>query len=134
MTCGPGREGAWHTASRGFMLKHLPGPQRRSKPPAPQLEQQPGRPAAWRVAWKLHVGLPGPPHQLQRDGHREVRAPLTSPSGIWLGLELQAPRERMTGAVGDKRYFTCKPNHGACEAQQRTYRGINGSKLVDENC
>ncbi|XP_010602988.1 CAP-Gly domain-containing linker protein 4 isoform X1 [Fukomys damarensis] len=55
-------------------------------------------------------------------------------SGIWLGLELRSAKGRNDGAVGDKRYFTCKPNHGVLVRPSRvTYRGINGSKLVDEN-
>ncbi|XP_075391801.1 CAP-Gly domain-containing linker protein 4 [Tenrec ecaudatus] len=56
-------------------------------------------------------------------------------SGIWLGLELRSAKGRNDGAVGDKRYFTCRPNHGVLVRPSRvTYRGINGSKLVDENC
>ncbi|XP_028352450.1 CAP-Gly domain-containing linker protein 4-like [Physeter macrocephalus] len=33
-------------------------------------------------------------------------------SGIWLGLELRSAKGKNDGAVGDKRYFTCRPNHG----------------------
>ncbi|XP_064151248.1 CAP-Gly domain-containing linker protein 4 [Loxodonta africana] len=56
-------------------------------------------------------------------------------SGVWLGLELRSAKGKNDGAVGDKRYFTCKPNHGVLVRPSRvTYRGINGSKLVDENC
>lgn len=55
--------------------------------------------------------------------------------GIWLGLELRSAKGRNDGAVGDTRYFTCRPNHGVLVRPSRvTYRGINGSKLVDENC
>ncbi|KAF6320984.1 CAP-Gly domain containing linker protein family member 4 [Rhinolophus ferrumequinum] len=56
-------------------------------------------------------------------------------AGIWLGLELRSAKGKNDGAVGDTRYFTCKPNHGVLVRPSRvTYRGINGSKLVDENC
>ncbi|XP_023566873.1 CAP-Gly domain-containing linker protein 4 [Octodon degus] len=56
-------------------------------------------------------------------------------SGIWLGLELRSAKGRNDGAVGDKRYFTCKPNYGVLVRPSRvTYRGINGSKLVDDGC
>ncbi|XP_060042797.1 CAP-Gly domain-containing linker protein 4 isoform X2 [Erinaceus europaeus] len=56
-------------------------------------------------------------------------------AGIWLGLELRSPKGKNDGAVGDKRYFTCKPNHGVLvRASRVTYRGIKGSKLVDESC
>ncbi|XP_055256079.1 CAP-Gly domain-containing linker protein 4 isoform X2 [Moschus berezovskii] len=56
-------------------------------------------------------------------------------SGIWLGLELRSPKGKNDGAVGDKRYFTCKPHHGVLVRPSRVaYRGINGSKLVDEDC
>ncbi|XP_064428126.1 CAP-Gly domain-containing linker protein 4 isoform X3 [Mirounga angustirostris] len=56
-------------------------------------------------------------------------------SGTWLGLELRSAKGKNDGAVGDTRYFTCKPNHGVLVRPSRvTYRGINGSKLVDENC
>ncbi|CAK6434945.1 unnamed protein product [Pipistrellus nathusii] len=55
--------------------------------------------------------------------------------GIWLGLELRSAKGRNDGAVGDTRYFTCKPNHGVLVRPSRvTYRGINGSKLVEESC
>lgn len=56
-------------------------------------------------------------------------------SGIWLGLELRSAKGKNDGAVGDRRYFTCKPNYGVLVRPSRvTYRGINGSKLVDESC
>lgn len=56
-------------------------------------------------------------------------------SGIWLGLELRSAKGKNDGAVGDRRYFTCRPNHGVLVRPSRvTYRGISGSKLVDENC
>ncbi|XP_040586704.1 CAP-Gly domain-containing linker protein 4 isoform X2 [Mesocricetus auratus] len=56
-------------------------------------------------------------------------------SGIWLGLELRSAKGKNDGAVGDKRYFTCKPYHGVLVRPSRvTYRGISGSKLVDESC
>ncbi|XP_074065888.1 CAP-Gly domain-containing linker protein 4 isoform X2 [Macrotis lagotis] len=55
--------------------------------------------------------------------------------GTWLGLELKGARGKNDGSVGDKRYFTCKPNHGVLVRPSRvTYRGINGSKLVDDDC
>uniref|UniRef100_A0A7N4PWC9 CAP-Gly domain containing linker protein family member 4 n=1 Tax=Sarcophilus harrisii TaxID=9305 RepID=A0A7N4PWC9_SARHA len=54
--------------------------------------------------------------------------------GTWLGLELKSARGKNDGSVGDKRYFTCKPNHGVLVRPSRvTYRGINGSKLVDDD-
>ncbi|XP_006835344.1 PREDICTED: CAP-Gly domain-containing linker protein 4 [Chrysochloris asiatica] len=56
-------------------------------------------------------------------------------SGVWIGLELRSAKGKNDGAVGDKRYFTCKPNYGVLVRPSRvTYRGINGSKLVDANC
>ncbi|KAM9155076.1 CAP-Gly domain-containing linker protein 4 isoform 1-T2 [Pangshura tecta] len=55
--------------------------------------------------------------------------------GIWLGLELRSAKGRNDGSVGDKRYFTCKTNHGVLVRPSRvTYRGINGAKLVDDIC
>ncbi|XP_072367468.1 CAP-Gly domain-containing linker protein 4 isoform X1 [Scyliorhinus torazame] len=53
--------------------------------------------------------------------------------GIWLGLELRSPKGKNDGSVGEKRYFTCKPNYGVLVRPSRvTYRGINGTKLVDD--
>ncbi|XP_063300161.1 CAP-Gly domain-containing linker protein 4 isoform X1 [Pelobates fuscus] len=53
--------------------------------------------------------------------------------GLWLGLELRNAKGKHDGSVGEKRYFNCKPNHGVLVRPSRvTYRGINGSKLVDE--
>ncbi|KAM8946772.1 CAP-Gly domain-containing linker protein 4 isoform 2-T2 [Pelodytes ibericus] len=55
--------------------------------------------------------------------------------GTWLGLELRNAKGKNDGSVGEKRYFTCKQNHGVLVRPSRvTYRGINGSKLVDEIC
>ncbi|XP_075269258.1 CAP-Gly domain-containing linker protein 4 isoform X2 [Opisthocomus hoazin] len=55
--------------------------------------------------------------------------------GIWLGLELRSAKGRNDGSVGEKRYFTCKLNHGVLVRPSRvTYRGINGAKLVDDIC
>ncbi|KAM4042918.1 CAP-Gly domain-containing linker protein 4 [Anomaloglossus baeobatrachus] len=55
--------------------------------------------------------------------------------GVWLGLELRSPKGKNDGSVGEKRYFHCKANHGIIVRPGRvTYRGINGSKLVDELC
>ncbi|XP_073412451.1 CAP-Gly domain-containing linker protein 4 isoform X1 [Dendrobates tinctorius] len=55
--------------------------------------------------------------------------------GVWLGLELRSAKGKNDGFVGEKRYFHCKPNHGILVRPGRvTYRGINGSKLVDEIC
>ncbi|XP_067844831.1 CAP-Gly domain-containing linker protein 4-like isoform X2 [Heptranchias perlo] len=53
--------------------------------------------------------------------------------GMWLGLELRSPKGKNDGSVGEKRYFTCKPNYGVLVRPSRvTYRGINGAKLVDD--
>lgn len=53
--------------------------------------------------------------------------------GLWLGLELRSPKGKNDGAVGSRRYFSCRPGHGVLVRPSRvTYRGINGAKLVDE--
>ncbi|XP_072266072.1 CAP-Gly domain-containing linker protein 4 isoform X2 [Pyxicephalus adspersus] len=55
--------------------------------------------------------------------------------GTWLGLELRSAKGKNDGSVGEKRYFHCKPNHGVLVRPGRvTYRGINGSKLVEDTC
>ncbi|XP_072188159.1 CAP-Gly domain-containing linker protein 4 isoform X3 [Excalfactoria chinensis] len=55
--------------------------------------------------------------------------------GMWLGLELRSAKGKNDGSVGEKRYFTCKQNHGVLVRPSRvTYRGINGAKLVDDIC
>ncbi|XP_055672222.1 CAP-Gly domain-containing linker protein 4 isoform X4 [Falco peregrinus] len=55
--------------------------------------------------------------------------------GIWLGLELRSAKGKNDGSVGERRYFTCKLNHGVLVRPSRvTYRGINGAKLVDDIC
>ncbi|XP_037603446.1 CAP-Gly domain-containing linker protein 4-like isoform X2 [Sebastes umbrosus] len=54
--------------------------------------------------------------------------------GLWLGLELRSPKGKNDGSVGGRRYFTCRPGHGVLVRPSRvTYRGINGSHLVNEN-
>ncbi|XP_008054187.1 CAP-Gly domain-containing linker protein 4 [Carlito syrichta] len=55
--------------------------------------------------------------------------------GTWLGLELRSAKGKNDGAVGDRRYFTCRPNHGVLVRPSRvTHRGICGSKLVGDSC
>ncbi|XP_054469435.1 CAP-Gly domain-containing linker protein 4-like [Anoplopoma fimbria] len=55
-------------------------------------------------------------------------------SGLWLGLELRSPKGKNDGSVGGRRYFSCRPGHGVLVRPSRvTYRGINGSRLVNEN-
>nr|XP_019940836.1 PREDICTED: CAP-Gly domain-containing linker protein 4 [Paralichthys olivaceus] len=54
--------------------------------------------------------------------------------GLWLGLELRSPKGKNDGSVGGRRYFTCRAGHGVLVRPSRvTYRGINGSRLVNEN-
>ncbi|XP_068437172.1 CAP-Gly domain-containing linker protein 4 isoform X2 [Clinocottus analis] len=54
--------------------------------------------------------------------------------GLWLGLELRSPKGKNDGSVGGRRYFTCRLGHGVLVRPSRvTYRGINGSRLVNEN-
>ncbi|KAM9842762.1 CAP-Gly domain-containing linker protein 4 [Aulostomus maculatus] len=54
--------------------------------------------------------------------------------GLWLGLELRSPKGKNDGSVGGRRYFTCRPGHGVLVRPSRvTYRGINGSRLMDKN-
>uniref|UniRef100_A0A3B5M8E8 CAP-Gly domain-containing protein n=1 Tax=Xiphophorus couchianus TaxID=32473 RepID=A0A3B5M8E8_9TELE len=53
--------------------------------------------------------------------------------GLWLGLELRSPKGKNDGSVGGHRYFTCRPGYGVLVRPSRvTYRGINGSHLVNE--
>lgn len=54
--------------------------------------------------------------------------------GLWLGLELRSPKGKNDGSVGGRRYFTCRRGHGVLVRPSRvTYRGINGSRLVNES-
>ena len=118
------------------MLKHLPrSPVRRSKPPLHRSWSSSSTAGGLEGSVKLHEGS-----QVLLTSSNEMATvryvgPTDFASGIWLGLELRSPKGKNDGAVGDKRYFTCKPNHGVLVRPSRvTYRGINGSKLVDENC
>uniref|UniRef100_A0A1A7W8M1 CAP-GLY domain containing linker protein family, member 4 n=1 Tax=Iconisemion striatum TaxID=60296 RepID=A0A1A7W8M1_9TELE len=53
--------------------------------------------------------------------------------GLWLGLELRTPKGKNDGSVGGRCYFSCRPGYGVLVRPSRvTYRGINGSRLVNE--
>uniref|UniRef100_H3CU30 CAP-Gly domain containing linker protein family member 4 n=1 Tax=Tetraodon nigroviridis TaxID=99883 RepID=H3CU30_TETNG len=53
--------------------------------------------------------------------------------GIWLGLELRSPKGKNDGSVGGRRYFSCRAGHGVLVRPSRvTYRGINGSRLLND--
>ncbi|XP_060081440.1 CAP-Gly domain-containing linker protein 4-like isoform X1 [Ylistrum balloti] len=53
--------------------------------------------------------------------------------GIWVGVELRTAKGKNDGCVQDKRYFSCKPDHGLLVRPSKiTVRGINGSKLVSD--
>ncbi|XP_057876562.1 CAP-Gly domain-containing linker protein 4 isoform X2 [Melospiza georgiana] len=55
--------------------------------------------------------------------------------GVWLGLELRSAKGKNDGSVGQRRYFSCRLNHGVLVRPSRvTYRGINGARLVDDIC
>ncbi|XP_006197305.1 CAP-Gly domain-containing linker protein 4 isoform X1 [Vicugna pacos] len=84
-------------------------------------------------AVKLHEGSQVLLTSSNEMGTVRYVGPTDFAAGIWLGLELRSAKGKNDGAVGEKRYFTCKPNHGVLVRPSRvTYRGINGSKLVDE--
>ncbi|XP_035699194.1 CAP-Gly domain-containing linker protein 3-like [Branchiostoma floridae] len=51
--------------------------------------------------------------------------------GVWLGVELRAPKGKNDGSVKGTRYFSCRPSHGLLVRPSRvTCRGINGTKLL----
>ncbi|KAK3095868.1 hypothetical protein FSP39_020144 [Pinctada imbricata] len=53
--------------------------------------------------------------------------------GVWVGVELRTPKGKNDGSVQDKRYFTCKPDHGLLVRPSKiTVRGINGAKLIND--
>ncbi|KAB1266964.1 CAP-Gly domain-containing linker protein 4 [Camelus dromedarius] len=86
-------------------------------------------------AVKLHEGSQVLLTSSNEMGTVRYVGPTDFAAGIWLGLELRSAKGKNDGAVGEKRYFTCRPNHGVLVRPSRvTYRGINGSKLVDESC
>uniref|UniRef100_G1KIL4 CAP-Gly domain containing linker protein family member 4 n=1 Tax=Anolis carolinensis TaxID=28377 RepID=G1KIL4_ANOCA len=84
---------------------------------------------------KLHEGFQVLLSSSSEMGTIRYIGPTNFAPGIWLGLELRSAKGKNDGAVGDKRYFSCKPNHGVLVRPSRvTYRGINGMKLVDDIC
>ena len=53
--------------------------------------------------------------------------------GVWVGVELRTPKGKNDGSVQDRRYFTCKPDHGLLVRPSKiTVRGINGAKLITD--
>ncbi len=57
--------------------------------------------------------------------------PVDFTDGVWLGIELRAPRGRHDGLVAGRRYFTCPPGHGVLVRPSRaTFRGISAAKLL----
>ena len=59
--------------------------------------------------------------------------PVDFAEGIWLGLELRTAVGKNDGCVQEKRYFTCKPNHGLIVRPSKvSVKGINGAKLLGD--
>nr|XP_015208365.1 PREDICTED: CAP-Gly domain-containing linker protein 4-like [Lepisosteus oculatus] len=84
-------------------------------------------------AVKLHLGMTVLLTSANEMGTVRYLGPADFAPGLWLGLELRAPKGKNDGSVGDRRYFSCRPGHGVLVRPSRvTYRGINGAKLVDE--
>ena len=53
--------------------------------------------------------------------------------GLWVGVELRTPKGKNDGSVQDKRYFSCRPDHGLLVRPNKiTVRGINGAKLLSD--
>ncbi|XP_071142130.1 CAP-Gly domain-containing linker protein 3-like isoform X1 [Mytilus galloprovincialis] len=53
--------------------------------------------------------------------------------GLWVGVELRTPKGKNDGSVQERRYFTCKPDHGLLVRPNKiTVRGINGAKLLGD--
>ncbi|MGH0153356.1 UNVERIFIED_CONTAM: hypothetical protein FKN15_040953 [Acipenser sinensis] len=92
-----------------------------------------GLPPAADSAVKLHQGMQV--YLTSSNAIATIRyvGPADFAPGMWLGLELQAPKGKNDGSMGNCRYFTCRPNHGVLVRPSRvTYHGINGAKLMDE--
>ncbi|XP_010292209.1 PREDICTED: CAP-Gly domain-containing linker protein 4, partial [Phaethon lepturus] len=84
---------------------------------------------------KLHEGFQVLLTSSNEMGTIRYIGPTDFAPGMWLGLELRSAKGKNDGSVGEKRYFTCKLNHGVLVRPSRvTYRGINGAKLVDDIC
>lgn len=84
---------------------------------------------------KLHEGSQVLLSSSNEMGTIRYIGPTAFAPGLWLGLELRSAKGRNDGSVGEKRYFSCRPNHGVLVRPSRvTYRGINGAKLVDDIC
>lgn len=53
--------------------------------------------------------------------------------GVWVGVELRTAKGKNDGSVHDKRYFTCRQDHGLLVRPSKiTVRGINGAKLITD--
>jgi CAP-Gly domain-containing linker protein 3/4 len=53
--------------------------------------------------------------------------------GVWVGVELRTPKGKNDGSVQERRYFTCKPDHGLLVRPNKiTVRGISGAKLLGD--
>ncbi|XP_061102125.1 CAP-Gly domain-containing linker protein 4-like isoform X1 [Conger conger] len=90
-------------------------------------------PAGPERAVSLHLGMQVLLTSANEMGCIRYLGPADFAPGLWLGLDLRAPRGKNDGAVGGQRYFTCRPGHGVLVRPSRvTYRGINGGRLVDE--
>ncbi|XP_035243076.1 CAP-Gly domain-containing linker protein 4-like isoform X3 [Anguilla anguilla] len=84
-------------------------------------------------AVKLHLGMQVLLTSANEMGAIRYLGTADFAPGLWLGLELRSARGKNDGAVGERRYFSCRPGHGVLVRPSRvTYRGINGGRLVDE--
>lgn len=83
---------------------------------------------------KLHVGMQVLLSSASEMGTIRYLGTADFAPGLWLGLELRSARGKNDGSVEGRRYFSCRQGYGVLVRPSRvTYRGINGSKLVDES-
>lgn len=81
----------------------------KKKDEAEKKESELGNILATQIGSRIEVRVTFPPKR----GQLKYVGPVHFKPGVWVGVQYDEPVGKNDGAIGEKRYFTCKPKYGS---------------------